>query len=460
MHGRREEDMMVRDLRRGLTLSLTILVAVLGPPGLAGAAPAAKPQVVLVMPFDASGTGADWAWVGQAVAEVLTLGLSQHPAFVQIDPARLRAFGQPEAWGESAVVQAARSLRADTALFGTVTRAGSDFTIRARLLEVKGTGADVIGLEPLTFPGDELLAQLPGLVSTYARTMKVPLTDAETARIEKAARPTNTLRAFELYARSQQAAYRGGQEGNESAADLLARAIEADPSFVVAQYSLGRVHQALGNRWKAAAQYRAATQLDPLYPEPYKALGDLLLLAPRRLFDQAVEAYQKAIERRPFYADAHVGLGDALAAKGDVDGAINAYQRALTFHTANPRVHVSLGKIYYSEKGLYYESVNAYKRAIDLDARSIEARMGLGEVYEEKGLYKEAIDEYRRVIETEPLHAEALYNLALVYEKVDPREAITHWERYIALASQIPAQKDWVDVARQHLRKLRNQVKD
>jgi hypothetical protein len=63
-------------------------------------------------------------------------------------------------------------------------------------------------------------------------------------------------------------------------------------------------------------------------------------------------------------------------------------------------------------------------------------------------------------MEVEPTHAEALYNLALVYEKVDPKEAIVHWERYIQLAAQVPAQKDWVDVARQHLRKLRNQVKE
>jgi tetratricopeptide (TPR) repeat protein len=155
-----------------------------------------------------------------------------------------------------------------------------------------------------------------------------------------------------------------------------------------------------------------------------------------------------------------VGLGDALAAKGDVDGALGAYQRALAHNPANPRVHVSLGKIYYSEKGLYYEAVSAYRRAIDLDARSVDARMGLGEVYEEKGLYREAIDEYRRVMEAEPAHAEALYNLALVYEKVDPREAMVQWERYIDLASQVPAQKDWVDVARQHLRKLKNQLKE
>src|SRR3989441_9344543 len=52
-----------------------------------------------------------------------------------------------------------------------------------------------------------------------------------------------------------------------------------------------------------------------------------------------------------------------------------SYQKALAFNAVNPRVHVSLGKIYYGEKGLYYEAVNAYKRAIDLDPRSVEARM-------------------------------------------------------------------------------------
>jgi len=83
---------------------------------------------------------------------------------------------------------------------------------------------------------------------------------------------------------------------------------------------------------KAAAQYRAATQLDPSQPEPYKALGDLFLIQPRRLFDQALEAYAKAIDLRPFYADAHVGLGDARAAKGDTDGAIKAYQQALVYN--------------------------------------------------------------------------------------------------------------------------------
>lgn len=285
----------------------------------------------------------------------------------------------------------------------------------------------------------------------------MPVTDVEQARAQKWAGPTASVRAYELYVRGRQAWYRGSPEGNEAAVELLSRAIEADPQFVTAQFALGAVHQGLGNRWKAAAQFRASTQLDPAFAEPYKALGDLFLTAPRRLFDQAIEAYSKALEIRPFYGDAHIGLGDARAAKGDVDGAVAAYRRALEFNPINAKVHVSLGKIYYNEKGLYYESVTAYKRAIDLDPGYLEARMGLAEVYEDKGLYQEAIGEYQRVVEADGKNTGALYNLALVYEKVDPKEAISLWERYIALAVGLPSEKDWVDVARLHLRKLRQQ---
>jgi tetratricopeptide (TPR) repeat protein len=441
-------------------MMLAILVALLAV-AAAPAEAAVKPRVVLVAPFDATALPADSRWVGEGLAQVITLGLTQHPAFVPLDRARLRALGQPEAWGESVVIQAARTARADVAVFGEVARNGPEYVIRPRLLELRAGGAgEPLALEPMTATEDDLLDRLPVLVLNYVRTLKVPLSPAESARIDKASRPTKSLAAFELFARSQMAVGRGGQEGHESAAELLARAIEVDPSFVLAQYSLGLVHQALGNRWKAAAQFRAATQLDPTYPEPYKALGDLFLAAPRRLYDQAVEAYSKAIELRPFYADAHVGLGDARAAKGEIDAAIAAYQKALAFNPLNPRVYMSLGKIYYGEKGLYYEAVSAYKRAIELDPGSVDARMGLGEVYEDKGLWREAIDEYRRVIELDPKHTGAMYNLAIVYEKVDPREAIAQWERYIALASQIPTEKDWVDVARQHLRKLRHQVKE
>jgi tetratricopeptide (TPR) repeat protein/TolB-like protein len=418
---------------------------------------APKPRTVLIVPFAGTDLTREEQWIGEGMAQSLMLALVNVPGLVQIDRDRLRQLPQPEAWDETASLAALRKLNVDVALYGEVKRTGADLVVQPRLLELRGDKVEKGALDTFTVAEGQLLDRLRPLPAAYVKALNAPVSEAELARAQKWAVPTTQIKAYELYVRGRQAGYRGTQDGNESAVEFLSRAIEADPQFVAAQYALGVVHQNLGNRWKAAAQFRASAQLDPAYPEPYKALGDLYLTAPRRLFDEAIKAYTKAIDLRPFFAEAHVGLGDALAAKGDVDPAVAAYRKGLEYNPMNAKVHVSLGKIYYSEKGLYYESVTACKKAIELDPSYLDARTGLAEVYEDKGLYKEAIEEYRKVVDADAKNTGALYNLALVYEKVDPKEAIVLWERYIGLASTLPSEKDWVDVAKLHLKKLKQQ---
>ncbi len=442
---------LIRANRTVVTGLLLALVAT------AGVDAAPKPRNVLILPFATVDMTREEQWIGEGVAQSLMLALVHVPGLVQIDRDRLRQLPQPEAWDETATVAAAKRLGADIALFGEVRRTGSDLILQPRFVEVRGDKTERGALDTVAIAEGQLLDRLRPLPAGYLKAIKAPASDVELARVQKWAAPTGQLRAFELYVRGRQAAYRVTQDGSEAAVEFLSRAIEADPQFVAGQHALGVVHQNLGNRWKAAAQFRASAQLDPTYAEPYKALGDLYLTAPRRLFEEAIKAYTKAIELRPFYAEAHVGLGDALAAKGDVDPAVAAYQRGIEHNPMNGKVYVSLGKLYYTEKGLYYESVTAYKKAIDLDPAYLDARMGLAEVYEDKGLYKEAIEEYRKVVDADAKNTGALYNLALVYEKVDPKESIMLWERYIGLAGNLPAEKDWVDVARLHLRKLKQQ---
>jgi tetratricopeptide (TPR) repeat protein len=221
-------------------------------------------------------------------------------------------------------------------------------------------------LVPMTMADADLLSSVATLPAAYARALQVPLTPAETARIEKAARPTASLRSLQLFARGQAAFY---ASANQDAVDLLLRSIEADPPFAVAQYALGTVHRVLGNRWKAAAQFRAATLIDPTFPEPFKALGDLFLAAPRKLHDLAGEVYSKAIELRPFYADAYVGLGRARAAKGDLYAARTAFEKAVTFDPFNSAAFAELGMIY-ATNGRCADSIKAYQRAFELDPQA------------------------------------------------------------------------------------------
>ena len=457
---------MRRTATRALRLALVTLAGgVLAAGLLQGATAAAtRPRPVLILPYQNVTPGGADGWFGEGLAETLALAARTMPSLLPIDATRIVQAAHAANLDldatppERAAAALARALRAEVVFYGEYQRtADGGISIVPRLMEAgKAEGPT---LEALIGAAERVLETQAEIIPIYARALKLGLKPDELGRAVAAARPTTNLTAFEAYAKGRRSYLKGGQEGYEGAAELFARAVEIDPTFAVAHYHLGLAHLALGNRWKGAAQFRAATQVDPGLPEPLKALGDLFMLSPRRLYDQAIEAYQKALGLRPHYAEAQVGLGDAKAAKGDNEGAIGHYQKALALDPLNARVHFSLGKIYYGEKGLYYEAVNAYKKAIDLDPFFLDARMGLGEIYEEKGLYKDAIAEYRKVVEADPKHTGAHYNLALAYEKVDVKEAVTQWERYIALASQIATEKEWVDVARQHLRKLKEKEK-
>ncbi len=453
-------------MRRRVSVALRLILVVWAMAALGAGVPgpeagaATKSHPVLILPYQNVTPGGADGWFGEGIAETLELAARTVSSLLPIEPGRVvqaaRTAGLDLAATppEKAAAALARALRAEVVFYGEYQRtADGGVSIVPRLLEAGRAEGQT--LEALVGPADRIIDTQAEILPIYAKALKLGLKPDELARAVAAAKPTTNLTAFEAYAKGRRSYVKGGQEGYEGAAELFARAVEIDPTFAVAHYQLGLAHLALGNRWKGAAQFRAATQVDPNLPEPLKALGDLFMLSPRRLYDQAIEAYQKALTLRPHYAEAQVGLGDAKAAKGDNEGAIGHYQKALGLDPLNARVHFSLAKIYYGEKGLYYEAVNAYKKAIELDPFFLDARMGLGEIYEEKGLYKDAIAEYKKVVEAEPNHTGAHYNLALAYEKVDVKEAVAQWERYIALASQIPTEKEWVDVARQHLRKLR-----
>jgi len=427
-------------------------------PGPSEGAPA-RSRPLVILPFQATSPGETESWIGEGVAEALHLAFTRVSAVLPVDRARLEQVRQAAKASsfpsdERGAATLAKALQADLVFFGTYRREPEgNVILQARYLDVKGGEGRPV--EVVRGPVERLLELQGDLVGNYLKALRLSAKPDEAQAIAAAARPTVSLVAYEAYVRGRRLSRERTRSGFEGASELYSRAVEVDPGFAVAHFHLGMAQLALGNRWKAAAQFRAASQTDPRLPEPYQALGDLFMKGPRRLYDQAIEAYQKAIALRPHFADAYVGLGDARAAKGDHEGALAEYNRALAVDASSARVHLSMGKIYYNDKGLYYEAVASYRKAIDIDPQLLEARMGLGEIFEEKGLYKDAITEYQKVVDADPGHTGALYNLALAYEKVDVKQAILHWERYIALASGIPTEKDWVDVARQHLRKLR-----
>jgi len=132
---------------------------------------------------------------------------------------------------------------------------------------------------------------------------------------------------------------------------------------------------------------------------------------------EAVDAYQRAIDLAPDWAEAHINLGVALYHQRELDAAQRSFRAALAIDPAN---------------------------AI--------CRYNLGCVYEEVGKIDEAIENLRAALVGMPNHADAHFNLALAYEKKGDTElARQHWALYL----KFDPNGTWAAKARARVEQLR-----
>lgn len=420
--------------------------------------------VLAVPPFQPHGASSGDMELGESLAELMSGGLHVLRALRVVEPGPLSGAMQRRGlqWGGEAAPQAllaaAKDLSADVVIDGRFQREGGMVRLQARVIEV-AERQETPTIEEAPAPLADLFAAQGRLTRAVVKRLGVAVSGSEQARIAAAfARPTDSLAAYAYYARGRHHRTLRTKEGNERAADLLFKAISIDSNFALSHQELGLVFLAMNNRWRAAGEFRKAVQLNTNLPESYKHLGDLFFTSPRRLYGQAIEAYNKAVELYPEYAEAYVALGEVMSAQGKRDEAIAVYQKALAFEPDDPRIHFGLGKIYYNENGLYHEAVAAYQRAIQIDPRYLEAYLNLGEVYEEKGLYQEAADSYERALQVNPENPSAQYGLALALEKLDRDRAIAAWERYLQIAPEQASERDWLDIAKKHLKRLKDEA--
>jgi tetratricopeptide (TPR) repeat protein len=449
---------------RLLCLALLIAlgaVAVVAGVGLAGQAtpPASSRVGIAVIPFNGPTDGLPEGY-GFAPSQAVRHTLRQMRGVRLVDSEDIVAssvrlnLSLAEGLAEEALIRLARDLQVRGLIAGSYATDGDGVKIQARLVDTVGQGRVIVG-EPIEGAASEFLAASDRIVRSALQQFQVRLTEPDERRLEAAhTGGTASLDAYVFYARAAWEQGLGTRGAHDRAVGLLTKALEADQNFAQARVALGKSLYVTNNRWKASGEFRKALQINPKLAEAHKLLGDMLVTSPRRLYDQATQAYTAALEIWPDYAEARVGLGDARQAKGQFDEAIEEYKKALAIEPTNARVYLGMGKIYYNEKQLYHEAVSAYQQAIALDPKLLDAHLSLGELYEEKGLYDEAVARYSHVLSLEPMHPGATYGLALAYEKVDVKKAIEQWERYIDLATNLPSEKDWVDIAKKHLGKL------
>jgi DNA-binding transcriptional MerR regulator/lipoprotein NlpI len=131
-------------------------------------------------------------------------------------------------------------------------------------------------------------------------------------------------------------------------------------------------------------------------------------------YTEAADAYTRAIDLDPDFADAYCNLGAVRFNQGQRDESRACFQRAIEIQPAHPEAHLNLATL-----------------------------------LEEEGCDEAALHHYQRALESDPACADAHVSLALLYERMGRRRrSLGHWRSYLS----IDPRGVWGDLARRRLR--------
>jgi Flp pilus assembly protein TadD len=152
----------------------------------------------------------------------------------------------------------------------------------------------------------------------------------------------------------------------------LQEAARLDPRFSEAKNNLASIYMLKGDLEKARVTLQEVLK-DPFYPTPEFVYFNLARIYEQQgKIPQAIEEYQRALDIRPEYVDAHNNLGILYLHQGKVDLAIKAFREAIRLDPQGAIYRRNLGMAYL-QAGNREEARRAFEKALELQPDSPHA---------------------------------------------------------------------------------------
>jgi len=154
--------------------------------------------------------------------------------------------------------------------------------------------------------------------------------------------------------------------------------------------------------------------------------------------DRAIREYERCLEIRPRFFDAHINLGSLLLGRGDIRGAIEHFRQAGAIRPEHAGAHYNLGLALLRADKIE-EAIGELKRALSLDPDFARAHAALGRALAQKGAVGPAIRQYRAALRLDPRLAQAHEDLAFAYLAIGrTAEARLEFKRTLHLRPRSP----------------------
>jgi tetratricopeptide (TPR) repeat protein len=206
----------------------------------------------------------------------------------------------------------------------------------------------------------------------------------------------------------------GGQV--EAAIEVLRQALRDHPGDFWNNYSLGEELRKKGPQYRdeAISFLRAALAIRPRCALAHVALG--VAFNAQGNLGEAIACFEKAIELDPNHANGYTCLGAVLMRQKKRHEAIAHYKKAIEVDPKFARAYSNLGAAL-NQLGKRDEAVASYRTAIDIDAKCVYAHFNLGLALAKQGKPDQAITSFRKAIELDPKDADYHYALGSVLDK-------------------------------------------
>jgi predicted O-linked N-acetylglucosamine transferase (SPINDLY family) len=251
--------------------------------------------------------------------------------------------------------------------------------------------------------GDRRSAGLGG----YVRSLERAYEDALRIKgVSLAEQGSIAVDEFQTLFRTALAEHKAGNI--EAALNGYETLLREQPAYPPLCYFLAMLLRSRGNTARARDLLRKAIQVSPSYSDARVALGNLEL-------DEGAPAIAASMFRavtsfRPERADGWSGLGLALQAIEDIDGAVEALARAASLAPKDWVVHYNLA-IALQRARRYDAARESYRAALAIKKDSPETLFNYGLLLAELGRRDLAIGSWRAALAADPTFEPAYYQL-------------------------------------------------
>ena len=279
----------------------------------------------------------------------------------------------------------ARELGVAFVLEGTVQR--HEQRINVNVVLVDGANGQHAWGQTYTREVGDVFEVQNDIAEQVARALRVAMTRSERSQMRFV--PTRNLAAYDNFLRAEylaeQIAAQRAQDPAATAAEarrLYRLAIADDPTFALAWARLSYVESLSGwyyldtdpaTQRSADQAARTAVALAPDLPQGHLALGYVHYYRDRD-YERALSEFELARVGQPGDGEISVAIASVLRRQGRVEGAIAAYEQAISLDPRNPRWHLERGHALMMQRR-YADAVASYDRSLAANPDQDSARL-------------------------------------------------------------------------------------